>query len=334
MAAQMKKAKGNGTSILMFLLNNKAMLLMILVAIFATVFTGGLFVRSQNIDNVTRQVSVLAIVAIGYTIVVAGGGLDLSVGETLSLCVVTYGSLVQIYPVWVCMLASIATGLCCGGINGFMIRRFNLPPFVLTLSMGQIFKGIAHIISGGKSIGQKNAVVKFIGQGRLLDLFPLPFIIAVVMMILVAILMNKTLFGRQLLAAGGNADAADVSGIRVNRVKIGSYAIAGALYGVAAIVLTGRTGLASATSGDGYTMDAIAAVVIGGTNMKGGRAKVVGTLFGVLLIGITSNMLNLMRVDTFYQWIFKGLILIAALLLDGLTEKMAAKQRVAMQVKG
>ncbi len=334
MAAQMKKAKGNGTNVLMFLLNNKAMLLMILVAVFAAVFTGGLFVSSRNIDNVTRQVSVLAIVAIGYTIVVAGGGLDLSVGETLSLCVVTYGSLLQFCPVWVCMLASIVMGLLCGSVNGFMIRRFNLPPFVLTLSMGQIFKGIAHIISGGKSIGQKNAVAKFIGQGRLLDLFPLPFIIAVVMMVLVAILMNKTLFGRQLLAAGGNADAADVSGIRVNRVKIGSYAIAGALYGVAAIVLTGRTGLASATSGDGYTMDAIAAVVIGGTNMKGGRAKVVGTLFGVLLIGITSNMLNLMRVDTFYQWIFKGLILIAALLLDGLTEKMAARQRVAMQVKG
>lgn len=330
MTAQTKRAK-HGSGILMFLLNNKAMLLMLVVALFAACSTGGLFVRLQNIDNVTRQVSVLAIVAIGYTIVVAGGGLDLSVGETLSLCVVTYGVLVQTLPIYLAMLASVLVGAACGAFNGFMIRRFNLPAFVLTLSAGQIYKGIAHIITQGKSIGQKNTVVKFIGQGRLFDFLPLPFLIAVVMMVLVAILMNKTLFGRQLLAAGGNADAADVSGIRVNRVKIGAHVISGMLYGVAAIVLTGRTGLANATSGDGYTMDAIAAVVIGGTNMKGGRAKVVGTLFGVLLIGITSNMLNLLRVDTFYQWIFKGMILIIALLLDGLTEVVAAKQRVAMQ---
>lgn len=164
-----------------------------------------------------------------------------------------------------------------------------------------------------------------------ISLIPFPFIIAVIMMLLVAILLNKTLYGRHLLAAGGNAEAANVSGIRVNKVKISAHVIAGAIYGVAAIVLTGRVGNAIPTAGDGYMMDAISAVVIGGTPMHGGKAKVVGTLFGVLLIGIMNNMLNLLRVDTFYQWIFKGIILIAAILLDGMTEAVMAKQRVAIQ---
>ena len=327
---QAKNRKSN-SAIVMFFLNNKALLLMLLIAAIALISTGGRFGRIQNIDNVTRQVSVLAIVGVGYTIISAGGLLDLSVGEAISLAVVTYGTLNKIAPIWVSMLAAIAAGAITGAVNGFMIRRFKLPPFVLTLATGQVFKGIAHIITNGASILQKNETVKFIGQGRLFGFLPFPFIIAVIMMLLVAILLNKTLYGRHLLAAGGNAEAANVSGIRVNKVKISAHVIAGAIYGVAAIVLTGRVGNAIPTAGDGYMMDAISAVVIGGTPMHGGKAKVVGTLFGVLLIGIMNNMLNLLRVDTFYQWIFKGIILIAAILLDGMTEAVMAKQRVAIQ---
>lgn len=326
-----EKKKLNSGNLLMFFLNNKAMLLMIILAVVATFSTNGSFIKVKNIDNITRQVSVLAIVGIGYTLVCAGGLMDLSVSETLSLCVVVYGYLNGTMPIWVSMLASIAVGALCGLLNGFMIRRFNLPAFVLTLSTAQLFKGIAHIITNGASIGQKDEMVKFIGQGRLFGFLPVPFVIAVVMMCLVALLVNKTLFGRQLLASGGNAEAAEVSGIRVNKVKISAHVLAGAIYGIAAIVLTGRVGNANPTSGDGYMMDAIAAVVIGGTHMRGGKANVLGTLFGVLLIGVANNMLNLMRVGTFYQWIFKGIILIVALLLDGVTEVVAARQRVALQ---
>lgn len=322
-------------SIISFFLTNKALLLMLLMAAIALLSTGGLFGNLKNIDNVTRQTAVLAIVGVGYTIICSGGLLDLSVSEAISLCVVTYGVMNDAgIPVFLGMLAAIAVGALTGVANGFMVRRFKLPAFVLTLAMGQIFKGIAHIITQGKSILQKDEVVKFIGQGRLFDFLPIPFIIAVVMMLLVAVLLNKTLYGRQLLAAGGNAEAANVSGIRVDRVKISAHAIAGATYGVAAIVLAGRVGNAIPTAGDGYMMDAIAAVVIGGTPMRGGKAKVVGTLFGVLLIGITNNMLNLLRVETFYQWIFKGIILIAAILLDGITESFMAKQRAESQNVG
>ena len=286
-------------SIISFFLTNKALLLMLLMAAIALLSTGGLFGNLKNIDNVTRQTAVLAIVGVGYTIICSGGLLDLSVSEAISLCVVTYGVMNDAgIPVFLGMLAAIAVGALTGVANGFMVRRFKLPAFVLTLAMGQIFKGIAHIITQGKSILQKDEVVKFIGQGRLFDFLPIPFIIAVVMMLLVAVLLNKTLYGRQLLAAGGNAEAANVSGIRVDRVKISAHAIAGATYGVAAIVLAGRVGNAIPTAGDGYLMDAIAAVVIGGTPMRGGKAKVVGTLFGVLLNGITHNRLNLLRVET------------------------------------
>lgn len=326
-----KKNKGNG--IVLFFLNNKALLLMLLITLIASISTGGLFTRVNNIDNVTRQVAVLAVVGIGYTIISAGGLLDLSVGEAISLCVVTYGSLTKNVPLVVAILITILVGALTGLINGIMIRRFDLPAFVLTLAMGQIFKGISHIITNGASILQTDAMVKFFGQGRILGFIPVPFVIAILMMVLVAILLNKTLYGRHLLAAGGNAEAANVSGIRVNFIKIGAHCIAGAIYGVAAVVLVGRVANAIPAAGDGYMMDAISAVVIGGTPMHGGKAKVVGTLFGVLMIGIMNNMLNLLRVDTFYQWIFKGIILIAAILLDGVTEKVMAKQRANISLK-
>ncbi len=328
-----KKRKISGNDIAMFFLDNKALLLMILIALIALVSTGGRFSRISNIDNVTRQVSVLAIVGIGYTIVASGGLLDLSVGEAMSLCAVTYGSLTGLVPLPIAMLATIIVGAMTGFMNGFLIRRFRLPAFVLTLATGQIFKGISHIITNGASILQRDEAVKFIGQGRLFQFLPFPFLVAIVMMVIVAILLNKTLFGRHLLAAGGNAEAANVSGIQVDKVKIGAHCIAGAIYGVGTIVLVGRVGNAIPTAGDGYMMDAISAVVIGGTPMHGGKAKVVGTLFGVLMIGIMNNMLNLLRVDTFYQWIFKGIILITAILLDGLTESFKAKQRVNMSLK-
>lgn len=333
-AVKKKKFGASGSKVLVFFLNNKAFLLMMLMVIIAALSTNGLFTRSSNIENVARQAAVLAIVGVGYTIVCSGGLLDLSVGETITLCTVTYGTLNQTMPLWVAMIASVLVGMACGMFNGVMIRKFRLPAFVLTLSAGQIYKGIAHIITNGASIAQKNPTVKFIGQGKLFGTIPFAFVAAVVIMALVAVLMNKTLFGRQLLASGGNAEAAEVSGIRVDQVKIGAHVLSGAIYGIAAIVLTGRVAAATPTAGDGYMMDAIAAVVIGGTNMRGGKSKVLGTLFGVMLIGITNNMLTLLRVSTFYQWIFKGIILIVALLLDVLTEKAAAIQRISATAGG
>ena len=326
-----QKANRKGFNPVLFFLYNKALLLMIVIALMAIIATGGKFAKVSNIENVTRQVAVLAIVSVGYTVIAAGGLLDLSVGEAISLAVVTYGSLNSRVPIWLSMLITILVGALTGLFNGTMIRKFKLPPFVLTLGTGQIFKGIAHIITGGTSILQRDPTVKFIGQGKLFGFLPFPFMETTVIMILVAILLNRTLFGRHLLAAGGNAEAANVSGIRVDKVKIVAHMIAGAIYGVAAIVLTGRVSNSIPTAGDGYMMDAISAVVIGGTPMHGGRAKVVGTLFGVLMIGIMNNMLNLLGVDTFYQWILKGVILITAILLDVLTEKVMAKQRVTIQ---
>lgn len=321
-----KKNKSNFSGLL-FVLNNKAFLLMILVLILSVVLTGGMSVTGYNIAGIMRQISVLAIISIGFTIILAGGQMDLSVGELVSLCGVCYGILAKILPIWLAIIIVILIGVFGEFLNGFMIRFFKIPGFVLTLAMGQVFKGVAHIISDGKSISGLGAAVKYLGQGQIFGIIPVPFVIMGVVVVIVAIILNKTIYGRHVIATGGNEQAAEVSGIRVGFIKTTALMIAGACFAVGAVVLTGRVATAIPTAGDGYLMDAIAAVVIGGTPMHGGKAKVVGTLFGVVLIGIINNMLNLLGVSPYWQWVFKGIIIIIAIIMDSFTDTILTRQR-------
>lgn len=323
----MKSQKGFALKVNIFFLNNKAFLLMLLMAVVSIVLTQGLAITPYNLSGIARQIAVLAIVSIGYTVILGSGQIDLSVGEIMALCGIIYAMLSKVVFLPIAIAAAVCVGIICEFINGFVIRVFKLPGFVLTLAMGQIYKGIAHIITDGKSVGGLSESVKYLGQGQVFGIIPMPFIIMFLIVILVAILLNQTIYGRHLIATGGNAEAAEVSGIKTNLIRIIAHMIGGICFAFGAVVLTGRVATAITTAGDGYAMDAIAAVVIGGTPMSGGKAKVIGTLFGVALIGIINNMLNLCGVSAYWQWVCKGIIIFIAILLDVMTERALMKQR-------
>ena len=321
----MKKNKyGNA---IMLLLNNKAIILTILMLAVSVIMTHGTALSNENITGVMRQISVLAIISIGYTILLAGGMMDLSTGSVVSLCGICSGLASKAMPLPLASLLALLVGCLCELFNGTMGRVFRLPNFVLTLATGEVFKGIAYIMTNGKSVGGLSDGVKFLGQGRILNVIPMPFFIMIIVVILMAILLGKTTYGRHVLAVGGNAAAAEISGIRVGFVKISTMMIGGLCFGLGATVLTGRVASAIPGAGDSYLMDAIAAVVIGGTPMHGGKAKVVGTLFGVALIGVINNMLNLMNVTSYWQWVCKGAIIIIAIILDSVTDRLFKSQK-------
>lgn len=253
--------------------------------------------------------------------------MDLSVGNIVSLCGVVYGIASLHMPLFLAVVLAILLGTFSELINGIMIKSFDLPNFVLTLATGQIYKGIASILTDGKSVGGLSVGVKFIGQGQIFGFLPMPFFIMIIVVILMAVLIGKTTYGRHVLAAGGNPFAAEVSGIRVKFVNITTMMIGGLCFGLGSVVLTGRVASAIPSAGENYLMDAIAAVVIGGTPMRGGKAKVVGTLFGVALIGVINNMLNLLNVSSYWQWVCKGIIIIVAIVLDAVTDRTFKAQK-------
>lgn len=332
------KEKRNSGNLLMFVLNNKALLLLLLIFIASAIMTKGDTLAPYNLISLMRQLSVYIIVAIGCTIVLAAGMMDLSIGEILSLCGVGYAMLALRFPIPVALIGAIVIGVICEFFNGFATRFFKIPGFVLTLASAQIFKGITYLLTDGRNISGMSAAVKQISQGKLFDVLPYAFLIAMVVVAAIAWLVNRTTYGRHLIATGGNGEAAEFceaaefSGIKVEFIRISSHVVAGVCIAIGGIVLTGRLGFASTTAGDGYMMDSIAAVVIGGTSLNGGKAKVLGTVFGIGLIVIINNMLNLMNVSAYWQWVCKGFIIIFAIVLDSVAEQITNKQRTKKTV--
>jgi len=321
-----ESAKFSKHNIMLFVINNKALLLMIVMFIVAA-FVAPRFLTMLNLTTVARQISVMAIVATGYTLIFTAGQFDLSIGEILALCGIIYATLALTLPLPLAIVIAMIVGATCGIINGQLIRMFKLPAFVLTLAIAMIYRGITFLITGGASVFGLPASVVQIGQGTVLGFIPLPTIIMLVVLAIVAIAVNMTIYGRHLIATGGNVEAARVSGIRINLMRGSVYVIAGVCAAIGAIVLTGRQGAAVPNAGDGFALDAIAAVVIGGTAMRGGKSKVVGTLWGVILIAIIGNMLTLLNVSPFWQWNVRGAIIIAAIILDNQTDAILNKIR-------
>ena len=323
-------------SIMLSVINNKAFLLMVVMFIVAAIASDR-FMTVLNLTTMARQISVMAIVATGFTLIFTAGQFDLSVGEVLALSGIVYASLALTTPIPIAMIVAIIVGASCGFVNGTLIRVFKLPAFVLTLAIGMVYRGITFLITGGASVfGLPDTVIR-VGQGTVLGFVPIPTLIMLAVLVIVAVAMGRTIYGRHLTATGGNVEAARVSGIRINLMQLSVYVIAGVCAAIGAIVLTGRQGAAVPNMGDGFALDAIAAVVIGGTAMRGGRSKVVGTLWGVILIAIIGNVLTLLNVSPFWQWVIRGTIIILAIILDNQTdtilnkirEKDAAKQSAA-----
>ncbi|WP_346726695.1 ABC transporter permease [Bacillus suaedaesalsae] len=275
------------------------------------------FLDINNQLNILMQVSIIGIVALGMTVVMLSGGIDLSVGSVLVLVgVITVLTLNATGSIFVALLTALITGAFVGFLNGLMVAKGRIASFIATLGMMAGARSIALYIAEGGSISGEVSSFTAIANSELW-IIDYPIIIFLIMTALVYILMHKTRFGRYVYALGSNEKAALLSAIRVDRIKIGVYSLAGLLVSVAAVIETSRlNSISSSSSGVQYELDAIAAVIIGGTRMTGGRGKIIGTFFGVLILGILNNMMNLMNVSPHLQGFVKGLIIIVAVVFQ------------------
>lgn len=279
--------------------------------------TSDSFLTVSNLLNILRQVSINGIIAIGMTFVIIRGGIDLSVGSILAFSAVVASSLAHpdTYPLIVPLAVGLFVGLLLGTVNGFVISRWNVAPFIVTLGMMTAARGMTLVYTDGRPIINLSDAYNAIGGGYVAGI-PIPIIIFIVILLIGIFLLHMTKFGRHVYAAGGNERAARLSGVKTNRVQIAVYAISGLAAGLSGILLSSRVMTGSPVLGTGYELDAIAAVVIGGTSLSGGRGNMIGTLVGVLIIGTMNNGLDLLNVSSYYQQIVKGAIIVLAVLLD------------------
>lgn len=276
------------------------------------------FLEPLNILNLLRQVSINALIAFGMTFVILTGGIDLSVGSILALSsALVANMMVAGFDPILAIIGGVALGGVMGMINGLMITKGKMAPFIATLATMTIFRGLTLVYTNGNPVtglGDSMAFQLF-GRGYLFGI-PVPAVTMIVTFGILWVILHKTSFGRKTYAIGGNEKASLVSGIKVSRVKIMIYSLAGMLSALAGAILTSRLNSAQPTAGTSYELDAIAAVVLGGTSLSGGRGRIVGTLIGVLIIGTLNNGLNLLGVNSFYQMVVKGVVIAIAVLLD------------------
>ncbi len=275
------------------------------------------FFTAQNILIVLRQVSINGILAIGVTFVIIAGGIDLSLGSVVALTGVVAASFAHpgAYALIVPIALGLLTGVVIGGVNGLSITMGKVAPFIVTLGMMTIARGLALVLSDGRPVTNLSAGFNFIGGGDVLRV-PVPILLFILVIVVSAVILNYTRIGRYVYAVGGNENAARASGIRVNRVKLFAYMMCSGLAALAGIVLASRITTGQPNAGIAYELDAIAAVVIGGTSLLGGRGSIAGTVIGVLIIGVINNGLDLLNVTSYYQQIIKGVIIVGAVLLD------------------
>lgn len=309
-----------------FLLSNKTLCILVILCAFAAI-TSPNFLTTKNILNVVRQVCVSGIIGVAFTLVLASATIDLSVGYMLGMIGVISAVLSRDgMPFGLVVLVALLVGVAAGAVNGAIVTYMKLPGFVVTLATGQIFKGIDYIVCNTSTVTGLSEAFRVIGQGYLFGI-PVPIYIMIAAAIIVSIILNKLPVGRQIIAMGGNSEAARVSGINVNRTRMFVYMLLGACAGLGALVQTGRTFCAQPDAGFGMEMDVIAAVVIGGTPLTGGIGKVGGTVFGCLIVGVINNILNLLGVNSNWQLVAKGLLILFAILMDALSGRIIAARQ-------
>ncbi len=280
------------------------------------------FLTVANLVNLVRQISINGILAVGVTYVLLTGGVDLSLGSLVALTGVVAAHLAHPgeYPVIVPVLAGIAAGALCGAANGLVVTRGRVAPFIVTLGMMTSARGLALLLSGGRPVSNLSSGFAQIGGGSIVGV-PVPIVIFCLAALLSHVFLRNMRLGRYIYAVGGNENAARASGVKVGRVKMAAYTVSGLFAGLAGVVLASRITTGQPNAGIGYELDAIAAVVIGGTSLNGGVGGVAGTVLGALLIGVINNGLDLMNVSSYYQQIVKGLIIVGAVWLDRSKEK-------------
>lgn len=295
-------------------------------------FLSDRFLTGENAWNVMRQISVNLIISVGMTLVILTGGIDLSVGSILALTgAVTAGMLkfgteltgLDLYlgfTLFGAITGGILVGAFLGWFNGLTITRFKVPPFVATLAMLTIARGLTMLWTGGFPITGLGPEMAFIGTGWFLGI-PMPVWISVLVVVAAVILTKKTRLGRHIYAIGGNETAARLSGLKIKRVKMIVYSIAGVLSAVGGIIVTSRLDSAQPNAGAGFELDSIAAVVIGGTSLSGGKGTILGTVQGALIIGILNNGLVLLNVSPFWQQVIKGFVILLAVVIEKINSR-------------
>lgn len=291
--------------------------LLLIVCVFGAIAPG--FLGQRNLMNILQQSSINACVALGMTLVIISGGIDLSVGPTAALAAVLSASLmVAGVPPPLAVLAGLGLGALCGAVNGALVSFGGLQPFIVTLGTLSTYRALALITTGGNPILGVPQDFRSIANGSLAGI-PASVLVVIVVAILAGILLRKTPFGEYLLAVGGNEEAAHIAGVPIALTKIGAYVLSGVMAALAAIILIGRLGAAEPILGNLWELDAIAAAAIGGASLMGGKGSIIGTLLGAIILGAMRNGLTLLNVQAFYQLLATGLIILFAMLIDRAT---------------
>lgn len=280
------------------------------------------FIQASNIINVLRQVSVTGVIAIGMTMVIINGGIDLSVCGIVGLSGMV-AIMLQPQGALVAIVCAVGLGIVAGVINGFCISQ-GLAPFIMTMAMDTILRGLAYITTNGQPVSGVTDFYKFLGAGYVISFnlndkvigLPTPVVLFIIVSVLAHFMLTRTAFGRHIYSVGGNAEAARLSGISIQRTKMIVFALSGFLAALSAIMLTSRLAACDPTLGTGYNVDAISAAVIGGTSMSGGEGKIYKTVVGALIITIMSNILNMVNVSPYIQQVVKGLIIFVTVYAD------------------
>lgn len=290
------------------------------------------FRQPSNLLNLLRQASFNGLIAVGMTCVILSDGIDLSVGSTFALSAVICAELLMAgFPAFAAIIIALIVGTLLGAISGLLVTKGRLQPFIATLITMTAYRGLAMIITDGKPISRLAANIssesgaflfKLIGKGNIASSFnpdlkiPIPAIILVLVFAIFYFILNRTCFGRRIYATGSNEKCATLVGVNTTRVRIMVYSISGFLAALAGLIMISRVDSAQPTLGDGYELDAIAAVALGGTSMSGGRGKIIGTVAGVLIIAVLNNGLNILEVTSYYQDVIKAIVILVAVLSD------------------
>jgi ribose transport system permease protein len=279
------------------------------------------FASIENLLNIARTISINAILAAGLTFVILTGGIDLSVGSVVAVSgVVSVLTAIAGLPAPLAILVGMAAGAAAGLANGLLVAYLSLAAFIVTLAMLTFGRGLAYTLTDGQPIVSSSLSFRDLGNGYIAAV-PAPVVVMVIVYLIAWFLLERTRYGRHIYAVGGNAEAARLAGVRVKRVITSVYVIGGACAGLAGVIFAARVVSAQPTAGEGYELDAIAAVVLGGTSLMGGRGRIVGTLIGAVILGVLSTGLILMDVQFFTQLLIKGVVIIIAVAIDSLKQR-------------
>lgn len=289
-------------------------------------FSSDVFLTTGNIMNVLRQTSMIAILAAGAFFVMVGGGIDISIGSTVGLAGIAFaGGIVNwgMHPIIAFIFALIVGGLA-GSVNGLMVSRAGIPPFIATLGMMSVARGVVYVVTNAYPISGLPKSIAFLGRGYVFGI-PFPVIVMAIVFLIAHFVSQKTKFGRFVYASGGNPEAAHLSGIKVKNIVATTYIIGGVLAAISGVILVSRLDSGQPNAGLTWEFEAVTAAVIGGVSITGGKGKVLGVFFGAILIGLLTNGMTLLDVSSYYQQIIKGVVLAGAIGLDVYKTKKANK---------